>query len=179
MMRTIFFTVALLLAVCGTAFGADRSLRPLPARIPPDNSIYMGWTGFYIGVNAGGGIANNRSDFSTAGTMPLTSVNNYLAGAIGGGQAGFNWQYGMTVLGAEADIQASGIKGGIGTPCMVGLCAIPATASYNQSVPRFGTVRGRLGLAWSGWLIYATGGYAYGRIETYAVAARRRAPQLA
>jgi outer membrane immunogenic protein len=32
-------------------------------------------------------------------------------------------------------------------------------------------VRGRLGAAWSGWLIYATGGYAYGRIETDAVAA--------
>lgn len=170
-MRTLLFAAALLLAICGTAAGADRAPRPLPSRIPPDNSIYMGWTGFYIGVNAGGGIANNRSDFTMAGLLPVASVNNYLAGALGGGQAGFNWQYGLTVLGAEADIQASSVKGGIATPCIAGLCAVPVTASYNQSVPWFGTVRGRLGAAWSGWLIYATGGYAYGRIETDAVAA--------
>jgi outer membrane immunogenic protein len=105
------------------------------------------------------------------GLLPVASVNNYLAGAVGGGQAGFNWQYGLTVLGAEADIQASGVKGGIATPCIAGLCAAPVTASYNQSVPWFGTVRGRLGAAWSGWMIYAAGGYAYGRIETDAVAA--------
>jgi outer membrane immunogenic protein len=115
-MRTLLFAAALLLAICGTAAGADRAPRPLPSRIPPDNSIYMGWTGFYIGVNAGGGIANNRSDFTMAGLLPVASVNNYLAGAVGGGQAGFNWQYGLTVLGAEADIQASGVKGGIATP---------------------------------------------------------------
>ena len=50
------------------------------------------------------------------------------------------------------------------------MCGIPVTASYNQSVPWFGTVRGRLGVAASGWLIYTTGGYAYARLETDAVA---------
>ncbi|HEY2186011.1 MAG TPA: outer membrane protein [Xanthobacteraceae bacterium] len=170
-MRTLLFAVALLLAISGAALGADRAVRPLPARIPADTSIYMGWTGFYVGVNAGGGIANDRSNFSSAGVLPFASVNDYLTGAIGGGQAGFNWQYGVTVLGAEADIQAAGLKGGIATPCSGGLCAVPVTASYNQSVPWFGTVRGRLGLAWSCWLMYATGGYAYARVETDAVAA--------
>ena len=72
-MRTLFFAAALLLAICGTAAGADRAPRPLPSRIPPDNSIYMGWTGFYIGVNAGGAVANNRSDFSMAGLLPSAS----------------------------------------------------------------------------------------------------------
>ena len=58
------------------------------------------------------------------------------------------------------------MKGGIATPCIGGLCAVPVTASYNQNVPWFGTVRGRLGVAMSCWLIYATGGYAYARVET-------------
>src|ERR1700694_729493 len=73
-MRTLFFAAALLLAICGTAAGADRAPRPLPSRIPPDHSIYMGWAGFYMGVNPGGAIANNRSDFM-AGLLPSASVN--------------------------------------------------------------------------------------------------------
>jgi outer membrane immunogenic protein len=45
------------------------------------------------------------------------------------------------------------------------------TATYNQTVPWFGTVRGRLGVANAGWLVYATAGYAYARLETDAFAA--------
>jgi outer membrane immunogenic protein len=37
-------------------------------------------------------------------------------------------------------------------------------------MPWFGTARGRLGYASAGWLIYATGGYAYTRLETNASA---------
>ena len=37
-------------------------------------------------------------------------------------------------------------------------------------MPWFGTARGRLGYASAGWLIYATGGYAYARLETNASA---------
>jgi outer membrane immunogenic protein len=131
----------------------------------------MGWSGFYFGLNAGGGIGNSRSDFSIAGNPAFASVNNYLPGASGGAQAGFNWQVGATVVGIETDIQASGLKGGINTPCAAGLCGMPLTASYTQRMPWFGTVRGRLGFAASGWLIYATGGYAYARLETDAFAA--------
>jgi opacity protein-like surface antigen len=74
------------------------------------------------------------------------------------------------VVGVEADMQASSLKGSLSAPCAAGLCAIPLTATYEQKVPWFGTVRGRLGVAWSGWLIYATGGYAYARLETDAFA---------
>ena len=41
--------------------------------------------------------------FSALGAPAFASVNNSLFGAIGGGQAGFNWQTGTTVVGAEAD----------------------------------------------------------------------------
>jgi outer membrane immunogenic protein len=170
-MRTIFSTAIAFLATSTVVGAADLSRpRAYPARLPAETSIYMGWSGFYVGVNAGGGIGNSKSDFSIGGGAPFASVNNYLPGAIGGGQAGFNWQTGATVIGLETDFQATGLKGGISTPCAGGLCGIPVTASYNQSVPWFGTVRGRLGVAASGWLIYATGGYAYARLETDAVA---------
>ena len=50
------------------------------------------------------------------------------------------------------------------------LCA----ASFDQNMPWFGTARGRLGYASAGWLIYATGGYAYTRLESNASASAGR-----
>jgi outer membrane immunogenic protein len=169
-MRTFLLTATSLLAICASSHAADLRARPLPVRAIPEPSLYMGWSGFYIGVNAGGGIGLGKSDFSIFGSPPFATVNNYLPGAIGGGQAGFNWQNGLSVIGIETDIQASSLKGAVRTPCIAGLCGIPLTASYSQAVPWFGTVRGRVGFTNGGWLIYATGGYAYTRIETDAVA---------
>ena len=133
-MRTIFVTAVAILALSAAADAADLArVRAYPARLPAETSVYLGWSGFYIGVNAGGGIANSKSDFSVAGGTPFASVNNYLPGAVGGGQAGFNWQNGAAVVGIETDIQASSLKGGIMTPCAGGLCGLPLSASYNQN----------------------------------------------
>jgi outer membrane immunogenic protein len=44
------------------------------------------------------------------------------------------------------------------------------SATFSQELPWFGTVRGRIGYAQAGWLLYATGGYAYGRVDTNATA---------
>jgi len=103
-MRTIFVTAVAILAMSAAAADLAR-VRAYPARLPAETSVYLGWSGFYIGVNAGGGIANSKSDFSVAGGTPFASVNNYLPGAVGGGQAGFNWQNGAAVVGIETDIQ--------------------------------------------------------------------------
>ena len=126
------------------------------------------WTGFYLGVNVGGGWSNANSEFSTAGFPSFASVDNHMAGVIAGGQVGYNWQSGAWVFGVEADFQYSGMKGGISAPCPAGLCA--GCASFDQNMPWFGTARGRLGYASAGWLIYATGGYAYTRLESHASA---------
>jgi outer membrane immunogenic protein len=73
------------------------------------------------------------------------------------------------VFGVEADIQASGMKGSIVAPCPPGFCAGLA-ASLTQKMPWFGTARGRIGYTSAGWMIYATGGYAYTRLESDAFA---------
>jgi outer membrane immunogenic protein len=171
-MRAFIFAASLLLAAGQTAVAADL-YRPsrLRAPLPVETSPYLGWSGFYFGVNGGGAVAFVTSDFGILGTPAVASVKNPLTGAVGGAQIGFNWQTGVAVYGLEADIQASSVKGSLSAPCAAGLCAVPLAATYEQKVPWFGTVRGRLGVAWSGWLIYATGGYAYARIETDAFAA--------
>ena len=168
-MRALTFAAVSLFVLCGAATAADLS-RPPVYKAPGEPAPYMGWTGFYIGLNVGGGLGHGRSDFGVAGGPVFATVNNNLSGAIGGVQAGFNWQTGPTVVGFETDFQASGLKGTLTAPCLPGFCGLPLTASYTQKLPWFGTVRGRLGVASNGWLIYATGGYAYARLDTDAVA---------
>lgn len=91
------------------------------------------WTGFYIGANAGYGWGD--ADYSST-----------IDGFLGGLQAGYNWQgAGPLVLGVETDIQLSNVK------------------SQNYSLDYFGTLRARLGFAVDQFLIYGTGGLAYGR----------------
>jgi outer membrane immunogenic protein len=168
-MRTsiVAATTLALLASAGVAIAADIPTAPVKAP-PPFQRVYD-WTGFYIGVNAGGGWANANSDFSVSGLAPFASVDNSLFGAIGGGQAGVNWQSGAAVFGIEADFQASGLKGRLDAPCPPVVCA-GLVASFEEKMPWFGTVRGRVGYASDTWLIYATGGYAYAHFETDAFA---------
>ena len=145
-MRTLATTALTLVTIGGTAVAADLS-RPVYKPVPPLPPVMQNWSGFYVGLNAGGGIGTGSSDFSIAGVPAFASVDNHLQGAIGGGQAGFNWQAGAAVLGVEADFQASGLKGSLTTPCLPGLCGALLTATYSQKVPWFGTARARIGYA--------------------------------
>jgi opacity protein-like surface antigen len=110
-------------------------------------------------------------DFSIAGGPAFASIDNAFSGIAGGGQIGYNWQFGSFVAGFETDFQGSNLKGSLVAPCAPAFC-FPAglSASYSQSVPWFGTARARLGYAQDSWLIYATGGYAYANLETNALA---------
>jgi outer membrane immunogenic protein len=166
-MRRSILTVALLALSTAVAVAAD-----LPRRIPPPALLAVPagtWTGFYVGGNLGGGIATTNSDFSVAG-FPFASAGNSLSGVLGGGQAGYNWQRGQALVGVETDFQFSAMSGSIDAPCLLAACFLPTTASFAQKMPWFGTVRARLGFASDSWLVYATGGYAYSRINTDATA---------
>src|SRR5262249_50522535 len=105
----------IMLASVGVAKAADMPA-PVVKAPAPYQRVYN-WTGFYVGVNVGGGWANTTADFSVGGLGSFASVDNSLFGAIGGGQAGVNWQSGAAVFGIEADFQASGLKGGLSAPC--------------------------------------------------------------
>src|SRR5262245_10627418 len=164
MLRQLAAAVAVLLTFCATANAADLwSGRP----------GYPGgqdWNGFYVGANVGGAVANAHADFNAAG-VPTPSVDNNLRGTLGGVQVGYNRQVGRVVYGAEADFQLGKLRGSLDAPCPAGLCVLPLSASYAQSIPWFGTARGRLGYASDGWLIYATGGFAFAQLHTEASAA--------
>jgi outer membrane immunogenic protein len=159
-------TAALLML--GTAASAADLSRPMPYPAAP---ALPTWTGFYLGVNAGGGFGQDRIDFAVAGTPAFASVNNAFQGVIGGAQLGYNWQFNSFVAGLETDFQGSNLKSSLTAPCAPAICApLGLSAAYSQNVPWFGTVRARVGYAPGPWMIYATGGYAYASVETNATA---------
>jgi outer membrane immunogenic protein len=134
-----------LLALAG---GSAATAQPAPYYQPGPayNPIYT-WTGFYVGINGGGGWGSSQWD----------AVNSFdLSGGLIGGTVGYNWQFGQAVIGAEGDIDWSGIKGTTTVLCPGGC------ETRNKWLA---TVRGRLGLAFDRFLPYVTGGLAFGDIN--------------
>ena len=111
-MRRLFVIVLSLLALEGAARAAD--LPPAP-ELPPLEAQPT-WTGFYAGLNVGGGFGSSHNAFNIAG-FGLPAFDTKLAGVVGGGEAGYNWQTGPWVLGLEASFDGSGLSGGRTAPC--------------------------------------------------------------
>ncbi|MGC1893805.1 MAG: hypothetical protein WA763_08955 [Pseudolabrys sp.] len=83
-------------------------------------------------------------------------------GFICGAQASYNWQINNWVLGIEADFQGAAIKGSVAAPIF--LVAIPILSAIENAIEKlewFGTVRGRLGVAFDRVFVYGTGGFAF------------------
>jgi outer membrane immunogenic protein len=135
------------------------------AYVPPPPS---NWAGFYLGGNIGSGIARDKTAFSFAAAGVSTEQFNLSPDGINGGvQAGYNWQAANWVFGLEADIQASSQRD---QQACVQTCVIVGApilfAAYDARLPWFGTARGRIGYSVGSTLFYATGGFAYGGVNT-------------
>jgi outer membrane immunogenic protein len=150
------------LATCGAeALAGNPGNPPYLAPVP------VPWVGWYAGGNVGGSWNRSRSDFSIAGFTTTIGASDSVTGngIIGGGQLGYNWQLDPNwLIGAEADIQASGAKASgtrFDTVDFEGVTNI-----YETKIDWFGTVRGRLGYVFDRRvLLYATGGLAYGKVS--------------
>jgi outer membrane immunogenic protein len=89
-------------------------------------------------------------------------------GALLGAQAGYNWQSGGFVYGAEADVSWTGMSDRASKePARFDGVPIPGLKlTSKQEIDWLGTLRGRLGYAPTDqWLLYATGGLAWGHIK--------------
>ena len=160
-------------ATAGAAVAADlpSTKGPAPFVAPP----VFTWTGFYVGLNAGGqfgtsnarlvvpaivnGVANNIN--ATATTIAVGAGNGSIdpTGFTGGLTVGYNWQMNSLVFGVEGDINYSGLSGnrtGLGTAG-----GFQGTATDRIRTNWFGTVRARLGFAADRALFYVTGGAAF------------------
>jgi len=144
-----YLTVAMLSAATA-ASAADLSLAPIYKAPPaPAASPVYNWSGFYLGINGGGGWGHSYWQANATGID--------LSGAQVGGTAGYNWQFGHAVLGLEGDADWSNFKGTSNSA----LCPFGCTTSDTW----LSTVRGRAGYAFGGVLPYVTGGLAVGDIR--------------
>lgn len=126
------------------------------------------WSGIYVGLNLGYGTGDNDPvglRLDNPGNPPLGARVGELEtdGFFAGGQLGFNVQLGLFVFGAEADVQGADLSAGFGPNAVGG--AIPGTFRGDSTIEFFGTLRGKVGLAFDRVLIYATGGYAWANVD--------------
>lgn len=136
------------------------------------NAVYTpgptaNWAGLYIGGNAGGATALNRSTLSVATPAPpapLQKFNLSPDGFIGGAQIGYNLQAGNLVYGVEADFQGSTQQDH--KNCLLSCPNATQFITADQKLQWFGTVRGRAGYSLGSSLFYVTGGLAYGNVKT-------------
>jgi outer membrane immunogenic protein len=137
------------LVAAQTASAADLSVAPLYKAPPAAVAQVYNWTGFYLGINGGGGWGRSYWDANATG-IPLS-------GGLIGGTAGYNYQVGRAVLGVEGDIDWADLSGTrTSTGCPVGCSTSDSWLS---------TVRGRVGYSFDRFLPYVTGGLAVGDVQ--------------
>jgi len=151
-----FLAAALSLGLVQAASAADMPTK-MPVKAAPV-AIPFSWSGFYVGLTAGygwGGYTLQDPSGDGPGVDPK--------GFVGGGEIGYNWQINNWVLGLETDFQngprGTTAQGTLGPfwSCITGDCRV--------DVDWFGTFRGRVGMTFDQWLVYGTGGLAYGHFD--------------
>ena len=155
----------------GSLVAGTGSVKPSPS---PSAGSYD-WEGVYIGGHVGWGRGRADTTFTPLPTATLfvdmapTGLRPEPSGINGGVQAGYNWQTGHFVFGAEADFSWSRMSAtstvtpiirNNGTP-------FPGTSflTAHQDTKWFGTVRPRAGAAFDRVFLYGTGGLAYGHVN--------------
>jgi outer membrane immunogenic protein len=142
-MKTLLLaSSAMMVLVVASASAADLSSRKaMPYKAQPYAQTYN-WSGFYLGVNGGGGWGDSDS-------------SNGFRGLVGG-TVGYNYQISQAVFGLEGDIDWSDLS-------RDGNCSGFSCENRNNWLS---TVRGRFGFAFDRFLPYVTGGAAFGDIKT-------------
>lgn len=149
--------LALVLTMPEWAAAADLSTpAPIYKAPPVGPAPYYNWTGFYAGLNVGGGWGNyNFTNTVTATGTPSGGNTAGFAGVLGGAQIGYNYMFGPSfVLGVEADVDGANLNGSVTSPS--------GAVQHSFDTDIFGTARGRAGFAVNNWLFYGTGGFAWG-----------------
>jgi outer membrane immunogenic protein len=146
--RRLAGATAGLLLTATSPFAADLAPPPPP---PPPVPVFT-WTGFELGLHVGGGAGK------TSVNLLQFSDSYSTSGPFGGLHLGYNYQFtGPIVIGLQAEYNFAGITGS--------RTGIPSFESTD--IQQFGSVDGRLGLAFDRLLIYGIGGFAYADIRNH------------
>jgi outer membrane immunogenic protein len=139
----------------------------LPAKVysktPATLAAAYDWSGFYVGLNAGGGTSREcwTNLFALgAPTIPAVSEGcNQTSGALMGGQVGYRWQWTNWVFGVEARGDWSNMSGANASFLLAG--PPPTNQVTNQGkINGLGLFTGQIGYAWNNVLWFVKGGAA-------------------
>jgi outer membrane immunogenic protein len=148
MKKLLLVTASLAVLGVAPAVAAD-----LPARVytkaPPMVQAAYDWSGFYIGINGGGGTAHTTWDFVGGGT----EGSHDATGGTVGGQIGYRWQQGPVVFGVEAQGNWADLTGNNASVAFLG-------DNNSTKIDAFGLFTGQIGYAWNNALLYVKGGAA-------------------
>jgi outer membrane immunogenic protein len=173
----IVIAAASMIALAEVASAADIPTKaPIYKAAPAMSST---WTGWYLGVNAGGNWGRSETATSVAPPAVVPAISaagaaliNALgqpakintSGFVGGVHGGYNYQISQWLVGLEGDFdyfRSAGSRG-VSSPGL----APAATVVLNSSMSTdwLLTVRPRVGLVSNNWLFYGTGGLAVTRL---------------
>jgi outer membrane immunogenic protein len=171
MKKILLGTVALaaLGVAAAPASAADLAARPYTKAPPPMVAAIYDWTGFYIGLNGGGGSSHKCWDIVAVPAGPVTGTEGChdATGGTAGGQIGYRWQSSAWVFGVEAQGNWADFKGSNTNNFFA-----PAIADQSK-VDAFGLFTGQVGYAWNNALFYVKGGAAVtsDKYSTYTIPA--------
>lgn len=156
------------------ASAADLQAR-MYGKAPPRIESGYDWSGVYVGVNAGYAF-NGKASNTITGNEAVTSnaiTNGFVPpgistrgnGITGGGQIGTNYQFrngpaGGALIGIEADLVYLDANGTTDIVTGRGF-----DTQFHSAVGYLGTIRGRIGYAFDRFLVYGTGGLAFGEVN--------------
>ena len=173
MLKKIILASVSLIALTGLATAADLPRRMAPPIYAPPPLPTFTWTGAYFGINAGYAF-DHEGRFRTQETLVGTTTRTQRVssdGFTGGGQLGYNYQFGAgsgIVVGVEADAAYTDLDRTktFGYPAIDSPTSLfGTTTTYRSGLDYLGTVRGRVGYAFNQFLIYGTGGFAFGSVD--------------
>jgi outer membrane immunogenic protein len=144
-----------------SASAADLSVAPLYKAPPPPPAF--SWTGFYAGLNGGGGWGQTSHTTDPTAVLSFATGDFNTSGGLAGGTFGYNYQTGAWVIGAETDLDWADIKGT--TTFNTTIAGVPASFSRSSELMWLDTTRARVGWAYDRVLFYGTAGAAFGGLQ--------------
>jgi outer membrane immunogenic protein len=152
--KTLLLATVSSLAISGVASAAD-----MPVKVQPRGTFVpnYSWTGLYVGGSLGIAMHTNEADIADpnffegygAEVIKTTSL-----GFVGGAQLGYNYQMGNFVIGVEGDI--SYLDGD--SSSVIAWVDSGGTASITAKAKALATLRARVGVDFTGTLVYGTFG---------------------
>ncbi len=156
-MKKFLAATAGAVALLTTSIAAQAADLPQKTYAPPPAVVVApvyDWTGFYLGLNGGGGQVRNCLNWLSNSVFPAASDGcSTRSGGMVGGQLGYRCQMGAAVFGLEA-------QGDWASMSNTWASVVPAFSGLATTVKTdgIGLFTGQIGYTWGPGLLYVKGG---------------------